>query len=544
MNSARFYIFIAITFGAALACARTDLPESYSNITPIGGVTPFGAESFTATPTQIPPSETPTLIPTDAPPTLTETPWIIPTATPRQPGDTSGSPTPDPPHVDIINRTTIESYTIARGDSLSKIGEHYGLSATEIALSNGMMITDTLHVGQVLLIPLPREKPYGPDVKLIPDSELVYGPNAAGFDVRAFAEAYGGYLAGYTEDVSNIYMDGSTGRTTLAGSEIVQLVARRYSVNPRLLLALLEYQSSWVTRRNPPGNTLVYPLRQVEVTREGLYRQLAWAANQLNRGYYLWRVNGVKAWGFPNDSIKLIPPGLNSGTAGVQHFFSLLLDPTDWGRTVSAEGFILTYQALFGNPFALAIEPLVPTEIAQPELHLPFEPGKVWAFTGGPHGAWDTGSAWAALDFAPPTEAEGCLESNEWVTAAANGLIVRSEYGAVLEDLDGDGYETTGWVLFYMHVETRDRIQVGARVAAGDRLGHPSCEGGFANGTHVHLARKYNGEWIPADQSIPFVLDGWISTGLGKEYDGNLINGDVSLEACDCRSEDNEISRP
>jgi LasA protease len=544
MNSARFHIFIALTFGAALACARTDLPENYSKITPIGGVTPFGAESWTATPTPIPPSETPSPLPTDAPPTFTQTPWIIPTATPRQPIDTSSLPTPDAPHVDLINRNSIESYTVQRGDSLSRIGEHYGVSAKEIAQANTMTITDTLHIGQVLLIPLPRDKPYGPDVKLIPDSEFVYGPGAAGFDTRAFVEAQSGYLAGYVEDVSNIYMDGSTGTTTLTGSEIVQLVARRYSVNPRLLLALLEYQSGWVTRSNPGANTLVYPLGRVEVGREDLYRQLSWAANQLNYGYYIWRVNGVKAWGFEDNSIKLIPPGLNSGTTGIQHFFSLLLEPDDWTRTVSAEGFSLTYQALFGNPFALAIEPLVPAEIAQPELHLPFEPGKVWAFTGGPHGAWDTGSAWAALDFAPPIGAEGCLESDEWVTAAADGLIVRSEYGAVLQDLDGDGYETTGWVLFYMHIESRDRVQAGARVAVGDRIGHPSCEGGFANGTHVHFARKYNGEWIPADQSIPIVLDGWVSVGLGKEYDGNLVNGDVSLEACDCRSEENEISRP
>src|SRR5688572_22891831 len=114
MNSARLYIFIAVSLGAALACARTDLPENYRNITPIGGVTPFGGESFTPTagseqapPTQIPPTlEGAAPLPTEPPPTITETPWIIPTATPRQPGDTSASPTPDAPHVDLINRTT------------------------------------------------------------------------------------------------------------------------------------------------------------------------------------------------------------------------------------------------------------------------------------------------------------------------------------------------------------------------------------------------------------------------------------------------------
>jgi hypothetical protein len=116
----------------------------------------------------------------------------------------------------------------------------------------------------------------------------------------------------------------------------------------------------------------------------------------------------------------------------------------------------------------------------------------------------------------------GCAVSGQWVTAVADGFIVRATDGAVMQDLDGDGYEQTGWDVLYMHVFTRDRVQPGSYVYAGDRLGHPSCEGGIANAAHLHIARKYSGEWIPADASLPFVLGGWTSSGTGVEYDGRL----------------------
>jgi LasA protease len=78
---------------------------------------------------------------------------------------------------------------------------------------------------------------------------------------------------------------------------------------------------------------------------------------------------------------------------------------------------------------------------------------------------------------------------------------------------------------------------------AGDRIGHPSCEGGVSNGTHVHLARRFNGEWIPADGSLPFVLDGWVSLGTGVEYNGYLSKDGEMVEAWDSRKPENQISR-
>jgi hypothetical protein len=174
-------------------------------------------------------------------------------------------------------------------------------------------------------------------------------------------------------------------------------------------------------------------------------------------------------------------------------------------------------------------------------LRLPWPDGETWYYTGGPHGGWGSGSAWAALDFTPPGDAAGCAETADWVTASAPGLIIRSSGGEVVLDLDGDGLEQTGWTILYLHIGSTDRIAAGTPVLPGDRLGHPSCEGGVSNGTHVHIARRYNGQWITADGPIPFVLSGWQAKGAINEYDGTLVRGDVVLEACECREVKNGL---
>ncbi len=94
-----------------------------------------------------------------------------------------------------------------------------------------------------------------------------------------------------------------------------------------------------------------------------------------------------------------------------------------------------------------------------------------------------------------------------------------------------------------MHIETRGRVELGERLKAGDRIGHPSCEGGVSTGSHLHIARRYNGEWIPADQNIPFDLDGWISQGFGYAYQGLMVRGDQTIQAEDTNTDVNQIHR-
>lgn len=454
--------------------------------------------------------------------------------TPRPPGAPLLTPTPDPPRLLPTLRNQPESYAVQSGDTLGQISSHFGVGVDQIAQANSLSDVNVLSVGQSLSIPPPTPGPPGPAFKILPDSELVYSPSSLDFDIETFVQSQGGILASFWEEV-----DGHP----LNGAQIVLRIAQDYSVNPRLLLALLQHQSKWLTNPKPEENEENYPLGLFNPQSKGLFRQLSWAADQLNRGYYLWRVNGIGAWILKDGSVVPVANTINAGTAGVQNFFAQLENRTDWDAAVTDAGLIATYDSLFGYPFDRAVEPLLPVGLTQPALQLPFEPGKLWSFTGGPHGAWGSGSAWAALDFGPPGEAAGCVPSDDWVVAVANGLILRADHGAVIQDLDGDGKEQTGWVVLYMHIGSNDRVQPGVYLPAGGRIGHPSCEGGISTGTHVHLARRYNGEWIPADQNIPFLLDGWVSIGAGSEYNGYLQRGEQMVEAYAGNSPDNLLQR-
>ncbi|HET7376252.1 MAG TPA: hypothetical protein VFK30_06060, partial [Anaerolineae bacterium] len=141
-----------------------------------------------------------------------------------------------------------------------------------------------------------------------------------------------------------------------------------------------------------------------------------------------------------------------------------------------------------------------------------------------------------AIDFTPPDQSN-CTPSAHWVIAMTTGLVDRSDMGEVLVDLGEDGHEQSGWAILYMHIADQDRVSVGTKVNPGDHIGHPSCTGGAANATHVHIARRYNGEWIPAAGPVPMVLDGWQVGGEATEYDGNLSKDDQVKVACECRDE-------
>jgi LasA protease len=456
-------------------------------------------------------------------------------------------PTPNPTRTAVMNPTENQLHTVQPGETVLTIAQIYGISVEDIVEANTLPDENVISVGQVLIIPNAVSL-FGPDVKLIPDSELVYGPGLADFDTFEFVAEYASesLLASYSEEVDGTWM---------TGPEIVERVALENSISPRLLLALLEYESGWLSNSVVNSEASTYPMGYLGRPSDnyGLYDQMAWAANMLNAGYYGWRQRGLSLTILADGTRMGLAPTLNAGTAGVQVLLAQTRGWAEWMQAVENEGFYATYLATFGSPFEYAVEPLLPPDLSQPPLALPWAADEIWYYTGGPHGGWAAGSAWAALDFVPEEPSPDCELSGAWARAMADGVIARSEPGIVILDLDGDGFEGTGWTIFYVHIATEGRaVQEGQFVQSGDLIGHPSCEGGVSNATHLHIARRYNGEWIAADcgecmlaaPAPQMNLDGWLAYSYGVEYNGALALGEDYRVACQCRDSLNAVAAP
>ncbi len=512
-------VVLAVLVAAGVACSA---------------VAPRGAGSVpTSTPVpSLTPARPATARPSPAAVAASATPSGAAAAFSATPGPTPLPPTATPT---ALPATGSGNYTAQSGDTLAGLAARFRTEVDVILARNPVLAslpaprTQTLPPGLPLDLPDPGLPPNTYATPLLPDSEVVYSPAVAAFDVRAYVLAQPGFLASYSEVVTYT-------KPAMAGWEIVADYARRYSINPRLLLALLEMQSGALSNPAPEPYVRDHPLlADSPAMLPGLSHQMGWASSQLTYGYYGWRAGEALSFATSDNAFRAVDGRLNAGTYAVARLLALLYPSTELARVTGPDGLTAVYRRLFGDPFSLAYEPLIRGGLSQPAMQLPFERGAVWAFTGGPHAAYGRGLPLAALDFGPEAEVPGCVPAAAWITAVAAGVVSYSHEGLLELDLGG------GWSVAYLHIATLDRAPAGTAVQAGDRLGHPSCEGGRATASHVHLSRKYNGEWVPADTYAPFVLSGWVAHAGASAYLGTLTRGDRVVEACACAKAYTEI---
>ncbi len=416
-------------------------------------------------------------------------------------------------------------YIAQTGDTLPALAARFNTTVSEIFEANPIVPRDatTMPPGLPMKIPIYYRALWANPYQIMPDHAFVNSPSLIGFNTSAFVAEHAGWLKNY-----RVYAGGAW-RT---GAGMVNYVAINYSLSPRLLLALLEYQTGALTQPKSPQK---YSLGFKRIYYENPYLQLVQAANALNNGYYGWRSGNLLEFDLADGSLLRPDPWQNAGTVAIQHYYSRVFSGETYARAIGPTGLYQTYSSLFGDPWKDQTV-LIPGSLVQPELSLPFRSGFTWAYTGGPHTAWGSGEPFAALDFAPPSEHSACFVADEeqYSIAVADGFVVRSDVDGVMLDLDKDGDERTGWVIYYLHLATPGRVAAGQTLQRGDLVGYPSCEGGQVTGTHVHIARKFNGEWILADSALPFVMDRWVPHQGERAYEGTLTRLGITVKACEC----------
>ena len=417
-------------------------------------------------------------------------------------------------------------YIAQDGDTVPALAARFNTTAAAIVAANPVIPRDasTMPPGFPMKIPIYYRVLWGTSFQSLPDNAFVNGPTLVGFNTTAFVFDSDGWLKNYRAYAGGDWRN---------GPGLVDFVAKNFSISPRLLLAILEYQAGALTQPEPPAGRYVLGYRHVYY--ESLYLQMVWAANTLNNGYYQWRGGTLLEFDLPDDTLLRPDPWQNAASAAIQYYFSRIYSGDKFREAIGSTGLLKTYSDLFGDPWADKTT-LIPGSLRQPQLTLPFPLGRIWSYTGGPHTGWGTGEPFSAVDFAPPSQFSGCFKVDEeqYATAVADGLVVRSELDGVALDLDKDGDERTGWVIYYLHLGTEGRVPAGMELHVGDPVGYPSCEGGRVTGTHVHIARKYNGEWILADGPLAFTMDGWVIANGSRAYKGTLSRGSRVVIACEC----------
>lgn len=486
--------------------------------TPTVTLTPTVTDTPTITPT-VPTPRSTFPVETIAPATATSTPeFIEPTAT-----ATPDIPLPDL-RLDFNNKTF---YVAQTGDTAQAIAFRYGTTVDHLSGLDDPEKESFLKPGSVYMVNAPK-RTFSSGMRILPDEYIVMGYPSIGYDLAYEVEQAGGFLSTYEEYTSS---------GTLSGTEIIQKVALDYSISPIILLELLEYKSHWVSGQPRSIVEEYYPIGWLGENSQGLYKQLTWAAQELSLGYYGWRygkVSEIPFYKYPQPEEPIyFNPLLNAGSVAIQYLFSQIYLYDEFEEAIYGDnGFLQQFYLDFGNvwDFYITDPNGFNNDLTQPVLILPYSENDEWSITGGPHESWTTGSPLGALDFAPPMAEGGCARSDSWITASAPGLVLRGGVGTVVMDLDMDGHEETGWVLYYLHVRTDGKVEPGTVLPLHGRIGHPSCEGGNATGTHLHIARKYNGEWVQAYGPLPFDLSGWIPFG-GESYHGGVRRGDEVVYA-------------
>ena len=208
-------------------------------------------------------------------------------------------------------------HVVVWGDTLFGIATQYGTSVAALLQLNDLTDPDRIEVDQALKLPAAPETTT-PGTILLPDALVVRSADAGDFNIAAFIASHPGPLKDMAGVVISRGAAGGIVETRLPASAIVERVSLEFSVDPRLLLALLDYRAGLLSESAADDERRVYPFISVDeaggIDRAGLYAQLSWMADQLNSAYYGWKYRKRLTLDFADGRRLSYHPDLNAGT--------------------------------------------------------------------------------------------------------------------------------------------------------------------------------------------------------------------------------------
>jgi hypothetical protein len=243
---------------------------------------------------------------------------------------------------------------------------------------------------------------------LLSDGQFVYGPNVNGFDVREYVFRQAPHLADYADDLY--------GRS------------ERYSINPKLVLTLLELSAGLMSGAKTPA-VINNPFG---LTSQGLIQQVEIISAAMTEAYYrhlnLYSAlppsqRNLPGFTLPDGTQVEAPAFAKAGTYALMAGLAKFQNASEFTRSVdpaNPAGFRMTYMALFpgDDPLDESNQIRIPDEVqaaAAPAglLQLPFLRGESWQFNGV-HDTYGRSSNndMSSIDFSPGWPALGADTSN------------------------------------------------------------------------------------------------------------------------------------
>ncbi len=284
-------------------------------------------------------------------------------------------------------------------------------------------------------------------------------------------------------------------------AEVVVGQAYLYSMNPKLLLALLEFQQGLLSNAAPAVDQIEWAMnfRGENEKWRGLYGQIRWAARELRRGVRDYPY--VTELQYKDKDVKgPIPVGLNAASYAVVRVLAQTMTPEELEQVLADGAFISTYANLFEDP-RQTLGPLPPP--AEPFLRSPLpKPTYVTSFFDHdlpfltPNGSlvswW--GRRETKVSYDGHDGWDYGLRPPDPILAAAAGTVVWAgnsddgcgipARGVVIDH--GNGYRTLYWHL------SEISVAIGQTLSAGDQLGIVGATG-CAIGPHLHFQTQYLG---------------------------------------------------